>query len=37
VAANTCTQAGSLTTLAMLEGAGAREFLQRSGLKYWIQ
>ena len=37
VAANTCTQAGSLTTLAMLEGPGARELLRRSGLKYWIQ
>jgi thiamine biosynthesis lipoprotein len=37
VAANTCTQAGALTTLAMLEGSNAKDFLERSGVKYWIQ
>jgi FAD:protein FMN transferase len=37
VAADTCSQAGSLTTLAMLEGAGARRFLEASGNRYWVQ
>ncbi len=37
VAADTCTQAGTLTTLAMLQGAGCEDFLRASGTKYWIQ
>lgn len=37
VAAETCSQAGTLTTLAMLQGAGAERMLQKSGAKYWIQ
>ncbi len=37
VAAETCTQAGTLTTLAMLQGSGAEEMLRTSGMKYWIQ
>lgn len=37
VAAGTCTQAGTLTTLAMLQGSGAEEMLRASGMKYWIQ
>lgn len=37
VAAATCTQAGSATTLAMLQGAGAEAFLKSSGLRYWLQ
>lgn len=37
VAAETCTQAGTLTTLAMLQGSGAEEILRTSGMKYWIQ
>jgi thiamine biosynthesis lipoprotein len=37
VAADTCTQAGALTTLAMLEGANARAFLKSTGAKYWLQ
>jgi thiamine biosynthesis lipoprotein len=37
VAAATCTQAGMLCTLAMLEGAGAEDFLQREGVRHWIQ
>jgi thiamine biosynthesis lipoprotein len=37
VAADTCTQAGTLTTLAMLRGRECRTFLQASGFKYWIQ
>ncbi|MET0535849.1 MAG: FAD:protein FMN transferase [Steroidobacter sp.] len=37
VAANTCSQAGTATTLAMLQGAGAEEMLRTSGMKYWLQ
>lgn len=37
VAAATCTQAGTLTTLAMLQASGAEEMLRTSGLQYWIQ
>lgn len=37
VAADTCTQAGSMTTLAMLHGAQANAFLQNSGLRHWLQ
>lgn len=36
-AADTCTQAGTLTTLAMLKGADCEDFLRASGAKYWIQ
>ncbi|WP_129645786.1 FAD:protein FMN transferase [Peristeroidobacter agariperforans] len=37
VAADTCTQAGTLTTLAMLKGMECESFLRASGAKYWIQ
>jgi len=37
VAAPTCTNAGMLTTLAMLRGAGAEEFLAAEGVRHWIQ
>jgi thiamine biosynthesis lipoprotein len=37
VAADTCTQAGTLTTLAMLQGRKAEELLQSSGAQYWLQ
>jgi thiamine biosynthesis lipoprotein len=37
VAADTCSQAGALTTLAMLEGAAARSFLEHSGQPFWLQ
>jgi len=37
VAADTCTQAGTLTTLAMLQGAKAEQTLRESGLQYWLQ
>lgn len=37
VAADTCTQAGTLTTLAMLQGANAERLLLASGSQYWIQ
>lgn len=35
VAAATCTEAGSLSTLAMLQGAKAREFLEAQQCRYW--
>jgi thiamine biosynthesis lipoprotein len=37
VAADTCTQAGTLTTLAMLKGADAEDLLKASGMQYWLQ
>jgi FAD:protein FMN transferase len=37
VAAGTCTQAGMLTTLALLQGAGAEQFLKRAGVQYWMR
>ncbi|HKS54815.1 MAG TPA: FAD:protein FMN transferase [Steroidobacteraceae bacterium] len=37
VAADTCTQAGTLTTLAMLRGRNAEELLKASGVQYWLQ
>lgn len=37
VAADTCTQAGTLTTLAMLQGGTAEGMLRASGLQYWLQ
>jgi thiamine biosynthesis lipoprotein len=35
VAAPTCTEAGMLATLAMLQGAGAEAFLEDQGARYW--
>ncbi len=35
VLADTCTQAGTYTTLAMLQGAQAEAFLDSEGVKYW--
>ena len=35
VAADTCTQAGMLSTLAILEGSGAEVFLDAQGVLYW--
>jgi thiamine biosynthesis lipoprotein len=37
VAADTCTQAGMLSTLAMLEGQNAEAFLDGEGVKYWCR
>ena len=37
VAADTCTQAGTLTTLAMLQGENAEKMLRASGAQYWLQ
>lgn len=36
VAAATCTEAGILSTLAMLQGKDAEAFLDRQAVKYWI-
>jgi thiamine biosynthesis lipoprotein len=36
VAASSCTEAGLISTLALLHGASAREFLDDQGIKYWI-
>ena len=35
VAADTCTQAGTLATLAMLQGEQAAAFLEREAVRYW--
>ncbi|MEJ2128325.1 MAG: FAD:protein FMN transferase [Woeseiaceae bacterium] len=35
VAADTCTEAGMLSTLAMLKGAQAESFLDAQGVRYW--
>jgi thiamine biosynthesis lipoprotein len=35
VAADTCTQAGMLSTLAMLRGADAERFLDEQAVRYW--
>jgi len=37
VAAPTCTHAGMLTTLAMLRGRDAEEFLATEGVRHWVQ
>ena len=36
VAASTCTEAGLLSTLAMLQGAGAEAFLEEQGVLHWL-
>ena len=36
VAADTCSQAGSYSTLAMLQGENAEAFLDGEGVRYWI-
>ena len=37
VAANSCTQAGTLATLALLQGEHAGDFLHAQHVQYWIQ
>ncbi|NVK22611.1 MAG: FAD:protein FMN transferase [Kangiellaceae bacterium] len=37
VMAENCTQAGMLSTIAMLKGKGAERFLQAQQVKHWIQ
>jgi thiamine biosynthesis lipoprotein len=36
VAASSCTEAGLLSTLALLHGSRAHEFLEEQGVRYWI-
>ena len=36
VVAPTCLEAGTLSTLAYLQGTGARDFLEAQGVQYWI-
>ena len=36
VVASTCLEAGTLSTLAYLQGAGARLFLKSQNVKFWI-
>lgn len=36
VAASSCTEAGSLATLATLRGGGAKELLEEEGVRYWL-
>ncbi len=36
VAARTCTEAGTLSTLAYLQGPGARAYLEQNGVQFWI-
>ncbi len=36
VVAPTCLEAGTLSTLASLQGAGAKAFLEQQGVSYWI-
>jgi len=35
--ASSCTEAGLLSTLALLQGAGAAGFLEEQGVRHWIQ
>ena len=37
VAADTCTQAGMLSTMAMLKGADAENFLAAEGVRHWCR
>lgn len=37
VAAGACTEAGALSTLAMLQGANARSFLDAQNARFWLQ
>jgi len=36
VAASSCTEAGLLSTVAMLQGAGAQAYLEEQGVRYWL-
>jgi thiamine biosynthesis lipoprotein len=36
VAASSCTEAGLLATLALLQGAGAKDYLEDLGVRYWL-
>jgi thiamine biosynthesis lipoprotein len=36
VAASSCTEAGLLSTVALLHGSGARTFLEEQSIRYWL-
>ena len=36
VAASSCTEAGLLSTVAMVRGAGAQAYLEEQGVRYWL-
>jgi FAD:protein FMN transferase len=36
VAASSCTEAGLLATMALLQGAGAKEYLEELSARYWL-
>ena len=36
VAASSCTEAGLLSTVAMLRGVGAQAYLEEQGVRYWL-
>jgi len=36
VAASSCTEAGLLSTVAMLHGAAAQAYLEEQGVRYWL-
>ena len=36
VAASSCTEAGLLSSMALLRAAGARSFLEEQGVRYWL-
>ena len=36
VAASSCTEAGLLSTVAMVQGAGAQAYLEEQGVRYWL-
>jgi thiamine biosynthesis lipoprotein len=36
VTASSCTEAGLISTLALLQGAGAQAFLDEQGVRYWL-
>ena len=36
VAASSCTEAGLLSTVAMLHGAAAQAYLEGQGVRYWL-
>jgi thiamine biosynthesis lipoprotein len=37
VGASSCTEAGLLATLALLQGDRAKEFLEQEGVRYWLE
>jgi thiamine biosynthesis lipoprotein len=37
ILAQTCSEAGSMATLAMLKGPGAEEYLREQDCRFWVQ